>query len=202
MDQLLKALGLESGATEDQAVAAVTALQAKAGATATIAKALDLGAVDTPEALIAAVRPKLTEKSEAQIKETAALVARIGELEKSQRDAEFETICTSGAGQGKVPPAIRESLRAVFHANRAQFDSLIAGLPVQVSATSVFAGDKGQAAAMGGADNEAAWKAEFGRDPNLKAEFGDEPTYLAFRKNQSSGRVHILKGAQETAAQR
>lgn len=73
--------------------------------------------------------------------EYAKALTRIAELEKKDGEREFATICESGAGKGRITPALREPAQVLFRTDRAAFDKFVAGLPVVANAESIFAND-------------------------------------------------------------
>ncbi len=194
MDLILKALGLQSGATEEEVVAAITALQQQAGGLATVAKELELGEVADAPALVAAVKQRL---APADSGPQVELLKRVAELEKANRDLEFEQLVASGAGKGKVTPAMLPTMRDLFHKDRDAALRLIGDLPVIARETTVFAKDQPVGQADG--NDEEAWKAAFAKDHALRHEFGDVDTYVAFRRAESSGLARRLTAKQAGA---
>lgn len=153
MDKIKQLLGLSADASEADVVSAVEkALKKESGGTVpgggsgggdgfgggsvalqSLATKLDLGEVPDENALVLAVRTKIA----AAAKPDATILERMAKLEsdnaalrKKADEAEFETICSSGAGAGKITPGMKPHFKELFHANRKQFDSILSTLPV------------------------------------------------------------------------
>ena len=194
METIAQLVGLSPGATAEQVVAAIN--ESNAGP---VALALGLSETATADEVRKAVtqmgqqadaKGKLADagKSAAapegtvSVEEHAKAVARIAELERRDADSVFRTICTSGAGKGKITPTMEMSMRRLFDADRAAFDKLVAELPVLAGEESVFTAGK--------ARSVTREEEDFDKSDKLKKEFGDKDTYQAYQRN--AARVTIV----------
>lgn len=211
-------LGLSPGATEDEIGAAVAALQSAKDqhtreALLALGKQIGIEAANVDEligalkarlgiaastaAAAAGVDPERDAHGNVDVEATASLVTRVGELERSKLDAEFETICSSGAGRGKITPVMKEPMRKIFHADRGRFDELLGTLPVLAGDRSAFRETAGQEFGA----TETALKREWNLNrPNergvpLQDEFGgDYEAFTAYKKHDAAGLITICRG--------
>jgi phage I-like protein len=102
MKSLLKALGLNENATEAEALVALQALQGNQQQLVTLT-----GKPTFAEAL------GVIQAHKAASEQVATLSARVAELEAQQVDAEVAALIAAGQAEGKVSPAMVESLTAM-----------------------------------------------------------------------------------------
>lgn len=211
-------LRLDPGATEDQIDAALTALQAARDqhaeeALLSLGKQVGIEAKNVDE-LIGALKARLNMSATAaaadagveverkadgsvDVEATAGLVARVGELERSKLDAEFETICSSGVGRGKITPVMKEPMRKIFHTDRARFDELLGTLPVLAGDRSAFRESTGQETGATDTAMKRAWSLNRPNERGvpLQDEFGgDYDAYVSYCKHEAAGDITICGG--------
>jgi phage I-like protein len=213
--QLAEVLGLPAEASIDDVKAAIRAL-AEGGQTqteeaaataakrvvATIAKALNLSAVDTADALVAAIRKQRPLASTAQDSDGAIITALRRQVDEQEQaiellrtanaQAEFRATTTSTEHAGKIPPADEEKYFKLFRTDRDMFDTVLRNMARKVGPQSLFTGRRGDIA-TNEPETEEGWKAAYKKSRELQQEFGDEQTYVAYMKAKTSGQVNILK---------
>ncbi|MBW7907192.1 MAG: phage protease [Phycisphaerae bacterium] len=130
--KVAEALGLAADASEEEILARLAGGVASAMCHAYRGLAtrlkIDVGDDVDEERLVTA----LERRSTAAAAEAARSEARIAALEQRVAESEFEVLCASGAGKGRITPAMRPAMKSLFRSDRTQFDSLLATLPVLV----------------------------------------------------------------------
>jgi phage I-like protein len=154
MPNIREALGLQADATEDVILQAIDTLKRQGTSTITqLATALEVQA-DSPEQLVSALRSKLGHRPA----EVTALRTQVTELQttvsglrEANQRSEFNALLASPPHAGKIEPAKRDEFYTLYTSDPKLFATVLATLPMLVSATSAFEGGATSGVA-GGAD--------------------------------------------------